>query len=201
MVEIFIQGILLGLSTGVSCIGYCSPLFIPYLLCEKIGFKTNVIKVVEFLSGRLVAYIIWGIAVGTFSNFFSSYGKKISIVAILFSSFLLLAYGIMKNFPNLTFCKRLKNINLVNQFPFFLGISVGINICPPFIMAISYLLNVGKVKESVIFFIFFFLGTSVYMIPFIFINFLSKIYELQNIARVATIISGIWFLIYGISLL
>lgn len=201
MTEVIINGVMLGLSTGISCLGYCSPLFVPYLLSEKTEFKTNVLRVSEFLSGRLLAYILWGFMIGKFSDYIESdYMKKVSVYAILFSSILLITYGMMKNFPQLKFCQKLEHTKGIHRFPLLLGITVGLNICPPFVMGISYLLNVGKVRESMIFFIFFFLGTSVYMIPYIFLNLFSSIERIQYVARVTAIVSGVWFFIYAITL-
>jgi len=51
------QGFLLGLSTGVFCLGYCAPVLVPYVLAEaRPQLGVNLGLVGQFLLGRLAAY-------------------------------------------------------------------------------------------------------------------------------------------------
>jgi hypothetical protein len=50
------QGFLLGLANGTSCLTFCAPVLIPYLL----GEGQNVGQNLKFLGGRLGGYLLFG---------------------------------------------------------------------------------------------------------------------------------------------
>ena len=202
MIEIIIQGFILGLSTGTYCLGFCAPLFIPYLLSEHREVKRNFAQIAEFLFGRLIAYIIFGVLIGFTGKFLETpLAKNVVAIGVIASSVLLITYGILKNAPQFNICKKIEKSKILSRFPLLLGMTIGINVCPPFIQGVSYLLSVGRVDMSIIFFISFFFGTSIFMLPLIFSGFLTKLERLLEIARVASVIAGVWFFIYGVSLL
>jgi hypothetical protein len=51
----------------------------------------------------------------------------------------------------------------------------------------------------VILFIAFFFGTSVYMIPLVFVSYVNKSERIKRIGLMVAMISGIWFLFVGMS--
>ena len=59
MTALLAEGFGLGLSTGLYCLGACAPLFVPYLLAEGGGWRPQLRALVEFMAGRLAAYLLF----------------------------------------------------------------------------------------------------------------------------------------------
>ena len=98
LTEAIISGFLLGLSTGPLCMSTCLPILLPFGI-EKSASGSNHISQLKFLgkflSGRFMAYITFGMAVGYFGSFFqSSVLNKITLAIMLGLAVLLIAYGL-----------------------------------------------------------------------------------------------------------
>ena len=203
------EGILLGLGTGSVCLAYCGPVVIPFLLGENKNIGTNFIYISLFLTGRLAAYIVIGIIAGIAGVlFFQPSGLKDVIIGIsyILLSILLVVYGFY----------RIKGVCLgevqtkVSEkyggktpylVPVIGGIFTGLNICPPFILAIAQAVATHHVFNSVLFFIMFFIGTSLYFIPLPFIGIFNKQNVLRIIGKFASILAGLLYLYKGITLI
>jgi sulfite exporter TauE/SafE len=208
---IVISGILLGLSTGVYCLGACAPMLIPYILSEDgSGAKRNTSStfgaslriLIEFSAGRLIAYVAFGVASGLVG--FQMQGpvaKRIIGIALLAGAVMLLLYGISKNFPGTRLCSLLGGKVHRCRIPFILGIITGVNICPPFVQAIAYTIGLGSVLKGVVLFLAFFTGTSLYLTPLVFSGFVAQVERLRSAAQIAVLFAAVWFLIYGIDML
>lgn len=202
-IKIISSGILLGLSSGLYCLGACAPILVPYLLSEDRGkVKGNLKVLAEYSFGRLIAYLIFGFIVGMIGQKAQSPLEKLLIgIAIITSAALILIYGFIKNFPMLDVCKLLGERISHRKIPWVFGFLTGINICPPFIMAITYTLELGGVWKAVVSFFAFFIGTTIYLIPLTFTGYLVKFEKVRVAAQIASVIAGVWFLFYGISVL
>jgi sulfite exporter TauE/SafE len=85
------------------------------------------------------------------------------------------------------------------RIPFFLGVFSGLNPCPPFLVGVARLLTLNNVLGGVVLFIAFFLGTSVYMAPLLFVSLFNKSARIKQIGLMVGLLSGIWFLFVGIT--
>ena len=56
-----LEGFMLGLSNGAACITYCAPMLLPYLLGEAKGILRSSVLTAQFLSGRLVGYLLFAV--------------------------------------------------------------------------------------------------------------------------------------------
>lgn len=189
-----INGLLLGLSTGVFCFSYCAPIFLPQLISEKDKYKGWSVFL-KFNLGRLLAYAIFGAVFGwlgsqVHAQFLQNFTRPIMIVL----SILLILYGLGLTLPKLRWCAWIKKA----QLPFISGFLLGINICPPFLLALTYNFQQAGVISGIIFFIMFFIGTTIYLIPLTFFGILSKTKWIRQSARLAAIIIGFVFLIQNI---
>jgi sulfite exporter TauE/SafE len=202
----FPEGILLGLGTGSICLAYCGPVLIPYLLGENRNINTNFFYVFLFLSGRLAAYIVIGILAGIAGKLFlqPSHPEMVVIgISYIILSVLLIVYGFYQ-FKEICLGKTQTKIALKygKKLPYLVpiigGILTGLNICPPFIMAITKAATTGNVTDSILFFIMFFIGTSLYFIPLPFIGFFKQHKVLRVIGKFAAIIAGLIYLYKGI---
>jgi sulfite exporter TauE/SafE len=201
MLGILGKAAMLGLSTGMYCLGYCLPVIFPMIFSEEHSqIKARTKLVVEFSTGRLIAYLIFGGTVGYLGQRFPNpILNKLIACSIIVLSLLLILYGLVMGFPQLKTCVSIDKIFPVKRFPILMGLFVGFNICPPFLLAVSYVFTLGEVIRGIIFFFIFFIATSLYLIPFIFIGYFSKFEKMRWIAQLSAILSGGLFFLVGIS--
>ena len=183
----FLNGFLLGLSTGIFCTAYCLPIYLPQIMAQRHKYRGwNVF--LQFNIGRLVAYIIFGAVFGylgaqAHSQFLSSFARL--VIAAL--AVLLILYGLGLSVPRLKWCAWTKNIRL----PLVSGFLLGINICPPFLLALTQNFQTGGVINGIVFFLMFFLGTTVYLVPFTFLGSFTRFLWLRQAGRLAAIVAGV----------
>jgi sulfite exporter TauE/SafE len=203
-----LEGLLLGLSTGVACIAFCGPILIPYLMTESHTLQQSVIDVSWFLAGRFIAYVITGILAGLFGALIleSRLFRQISggwLYIILAISMVVYAFYRAKHLclgESKSGLAATLKINWPHLLPVFGGFTSGINLCPPFILAITQASLTRNITESTIFFIAFFMGTAVYFIPMPFISLFRRKQDFQLIGKFAAAIVGAMYLYKGIML-
>ncbi len=189
-----LNAFLLGLSTGIFCLAYCGPIYLPQLIAQKNNYKGWGVFL-QFNLGRLIAYIIFGAMFGWLGaqvhfQFLKIYTQWIIILIAL----LLILYGLGLSLPKIKWCAWVKNIH----FPFLTGFLLGINICPPFLLALIYNFQIGGAINGILFFFMFFLGTTIYLIPITFLGYFSKAKWLRQAGCITAIIVGLTFIIQSI---
>ena len=191
---------LLGLSTGGVCLTHCLPSTIPYFLSSSIKLGQNSLKALLFILGRLVGYLLFGAVLGALGYFSIAQMDEtdirvFTITANIVLGVFLLIFGIGFQFPRLKLCTLLKQPSGLLAGSFFLGLMTGISFCPPFISAGIKAFQTASIGEGIFYFLCFFLGTSLYLLPLLFIPVLKR-YEgaLNKIAQMALIITGLYFL-------
>lgn len=208
MFQIALQGILLGLSTGLFCLGRCATALVPYVLAEeRPGLRENLRLIGQFLLGRFMAYVVSGLAVGylgmrmggslpSWMIAFSLMGLSIVLIAYALAQF----YGNRVRYPlALSFCRLMRRKS--TRLPSVLGFLMGISPCPPFLLAMAYVFELGDPWSGLLLFSTFFLTTSLYMLPVVFVGLLSRFEQLQKVARLAALIIGAMFLLMGLKYL
>jgi len=191
-----LNGFLLGLSTGLFCISYCLPIYAPILLAESRTKKQTWFVFVKFTLGRFIAYILFGAVVGFLgSKISNSIFSTIITIAVIILSCLLILYALGFALPKAKFCKLFKKV----KPPFLFGFLTGINVCPPFLLAMAYTFKSGDILGGIFFFASFFVATTLYIAPFTFLGYLSKTKLLTQIARVAAFVVGLIFLVIGLN--
>jgi sulfite exporter TauE/SafE len=198
MMEVAIQGILLGLSTGLFCLGYCAPVFVPLIMSEKRAVAHNTLVVGELALGRLIAYLLSGAVAGYLGMQLEgpSFQRLVGWAMIVLSAILLLYVATMR-WPQFSLCKWAKGHYF--RFPIVFGFLTGINICPPFLLAISYTFSFGSITKGILLFGGFFLGTSVYLLVLLPLGYLGQWQNLRIIALITAILSGVFFLLMGVA--
>ena len=204
--EAIISGFLLGLSTGPLCMGTCLPVLIPFSVQNSASNSEqySLLKFIsKFLTGRFIAYIIFGLGVGYIGSIFqSSIINKISLVIIFGLALLMIAYGLGVRFSHHGFCKTAFTYSQSKKFPFILGILTGVNLCAPFLLAIFYSFERSTTPLfGMMFFIAFFFSTSLFLIPVLLVKYLPKGNYLFKISQATALIVGVFFIYKGITLL
>ena len=197
MYNLFIQPFLLGLSVGIYCFAYCFPFVGSYLVSEKRQRGENFKIILQFIGGRFIGYLLFG-------AFFGYLGEKIDnstinliliISLMVLSIFLVLhAIGLLKTEWSCLF----KIDKYKKRLPLMMGFLMGVNICPPFLLSLTYVLTLGSIWKGIIYFVMFFMATSLYFLPMTFLGFLNKMKEFRLMARFAGLIVGLGFFIYAL---
>ena len=197
MFPALVQGLTLGLSTGLFCLAYCAPVFVPFMMAEERRWGRLVRVIGELALGRLLAYLAFGAAVGYLGMELQGplLDRVVSIVLIVLA-LLMVSYVVVRGWPHLSLCRRVDERFL--RFPILFGLLTGINVCPPFLLAISSALGVGSVLLGMVLFGGFFLGTSVYLLALLPLGYLGRWPNLRLVALMATVLAAAFFLLLGI---
>ena len=203
---ILTEGLLLGISTGAMCLAYCGPILIPYLLAEGKNVRRSAYYLFLFLSGRMVAYIIVGFLVGILGVTLIQPSKITSSVLgviYIFLALLLIVYGFHR-FKEICLGHVQQKINskfrknFPKMVPLVSGAITGLNICPPFLIAITKAADTGHISSSILFFMMFFVGSAIYFVPLPFVGFFKRQQAFRIIGKFAAILTGFVFLYQGI---
>lgn len=206
------EGFMLGLSTGPVCLAYCAPIVVPLVAADnevkekdrpqKYRFSRTVRLLGLFLLGRLGGYLAVGAVTGFMgSRVFNFKGGIRQGVITLAIGCLILVFGIMKNFPRLKLCKIWPAARSTAGWGAVLGFLTGLNLCPPFLAAITASAALGSFQGSILYFFAFFFGTAVYVPPLILLGPLSRMEAVNQTARICLVLTGCWFTLKGLMIL
>jgi sulfite exporter TauE/SafE len=192
-----LSGALLGLSTGLFCLASCAPVFVPFMIAEDRSLRRNLRIVGELALGRLAAYLLVGAAVGFLAiRVESPLVRHAAGIALIAVSILLLIFVLAGRSPSLGLCRALHTRE--ETLPLLFGFLTGINICPPFLLAIGYAAGIGSVTGSMLVFLGFFCGTSLYLLVLLPLGLAGHRESLRTIGRTTAALSGALFLVIGI---
>jgi hypothetical protein len=196
-----IQALLLGLSTGLYCATACFPLLLSALFTRGAGpWKSPAAGIGQFLAGRLVAYALVGAVAGLAGRFMGGFqGIPSMLVSVVYmaTGILMATQGLVESFPHARACAAMSRGLRNPAYMLFLGFLTGVNICPPFVLAFSAAVGLGGVARSVVFFLVFFCATSIYMAPFLFSGFASRMAAVRKAARIVSVAVGGYFALVG----
>ncbi len=197
-----LKALALGFSTGIFCMGFCYPILAPIMLSNKdSNIRLSAISLGLFLSGKLIAYSLFGLIVGLLGKYLVTlpyFQKTILPILYLILGCIMILYGLVQSLPKWRSCSLYKKFFKKPKYLLTIGFLAGINICPPFLLAMSFAISLGGILKSIVFFICFFVATSIFLLPFIFSGFISRFKEVRMAARITAIIVGIWFVYLGI---
>lgn len=196
-----IKAFALGLSTGAFCTGFCAPVLMGLLLSRKEeNWKGSAFSLALFLSGRLIAYLFFGVITFVIGEIFR--GREIFIrllpIGEVLLGLLMLIYCIYTNFPHISMCRGVFKLSESRGTLFLAGIFTGMNLCPPFILAVGTAMESESLIDSILFFFFFFIATSLYLLPFIFSGLASRHDNIRTAARIICGLTGLWLIISGL---
>lgn len=196
--EFIFSPFILGLSVGIYCFTYCIPFIASFMVTEERKKKENFLIVLKFIFGRFLGYL-------TFGAIFGYLGERINIesvnsvliIALMLLSLVLIfhALGLMRT-KRFSFCRKIRKYN--PKLPLLMGFLMGINICPPFLMSLAYVFTLHSTLKGIIYFLMFFIGTSLYFLPIFFLGYLNKMRDFQKVGRISAFIVGVSFFAYGL---
>jgi sulfite exporter TauE/SafE len=196
LTEILIQPALTGLSMGVFCLGTCFPFLASLIAAEERPWRRNLILMCQFLGGRLIGYILFGIVFGWLGEKLDSRAMALTAdIALILMSIVLILYltGILRHKDKA--CPA--GLVPAGRSAILIGFLMGVNLCPPFLLSITYVVSLHDTIKSIIYFIVLFLTSSVFFLPIALAGWLAKIKELQTAARFSGIMASGIFIIYA----
>jgi sulfite exporter TauE/SafE len=200
----------LGLSSGTYCATACAPVALPFLSSRPEGkrpFTGNALLVALFLGGRLVGYIAVGAALGVIGAYALSYvdpafSRTMSRIAFAAAGALMIAAGLAESLLKARVCGVLRKVWRPRMGAFIFGLLTGASVCPPFFAAAARVFaspaagGFPAALSGAGYFLFFFLGTSVWIVPLLALPaILGKSQIPRFIARSAMVMIGVYFLL------
>jgi len=186
----------LGLANNLYCLGTCAPVLVPYVFGE--GEKQSV-PLAKYLSGRLIAYLIFAVASGAVGIYFNGrLDPRVFACLTILLALWLIAYsagkllGIQRGEQKS--CFWFKRHFSGKYLPLYAGMVMGLNLCPPFLLGLDRTLQMGTLTGPILFFIGFYFGSSVWMIMFLFTGKLKNNKETRLIGQLTSLLVGLWFL-------
>lgn len=193
----FAEGIGLGLATGISCLASCGPIYLSYLLSEQRSGRQSLVTVLMLNLGRFVSYAAFGAVMGMVGGYVPS-SLRIPMAYsgyLLFSVYLVISVvRVNKACGGCAIPKWMK----FTKSPILLGILTGFSVCPAFLIAMTSAFDSSGALNGSLLFTGFFIGTTVYMLPFALFGLFSKKKWLNTVAKYAAIFVAVYFAIVGI---
>jgi hypothetical protein len=192
-----IQGFLLGLANGGTCLSACAPVFLPYLVGEGSSIRRNIPPVLYFLCGRLAGYLGFAVFAWEAGRWIRSSPRGGLVFGAIYAGLacLLVLYGFSpqsnacaaKGIPDrfLSFARPWPVI-----LPALMGLLTGLSLCPPFITALAGATSQNSLASSMLFFASFFIATSLYLVPLPFAGLLGRSAAIRTASRMAAGLMG-----------
>jgi sulfite exporter TauE/SafE len=195
-----------GLTAGLGCLAACAPVFIAVGATGAASTRRRgVFALVQLLLGRLAGYVAFGLALGAVGEFLLPKGTNLVPIfgaAGIILSLFLVAHGLGIFSGKSRLCAAMGFFSRGARLPFFIGLLTGLSLCWPFLTAAAIALRTQSIVGSALVFLAFFIGTSLYMIPFFAMPFAAgtKISAaLKRVGQFASFAAAICFFISGIA--
>ena len=146
---------------------FCAPVLVPHIVADHRGIRGGLLTSILFSLGRLTAYLVFALVLGMVGEALSVRIQSWLSPMVMGIGVLLLAYGFSMSYghilwPNLTsrICSHFGSHNSTFTF----GVLMGLTPCVPLSMAMAYSVTLQNIFLSAVFFIFFWLGSSIYIV-------------------------------------
>ncbi len=198
------ESFILGLSTGSACLLTCGMVLFPYLMSGTAGVKRITIDLSFFLLSRMVVYaflavISWYLG----KTFLTNQVVREVVPGILYIVFamMLIWYAVDRNRQKECPAKFVTTVNNRKLIPVFLGVVNSLGFCPALFLILTKGASEGSLSESLLAFLFFFIGSSLWFLPLPLAGKLKKKKVFETIGILATGLAGVIFVIKGLTIL
>jgi len=206
----FGEALVLGLASGPACVASCGPVLVPSLLAERSGLRVNSRYLSAFLATRLLGYLLFAAVaweVGALVALPSSTRSLIfAVVHVLLAVVLLrYAWSVGRVCDHVCTSTELVTIGGAGKHRIpgaaVLGFHTGVSLCPPFVAAGVRAAELANVLAAVLFFAVFFVGTSVWFVPFAGLGWVRRNEAVTTVARMAMALIALYYLYAGLATL
>jgi hypothetical protein len=204
------EAIVLGLSSGPACMASCGPVLVPSLLAGRGGLPLSARYLSTFLGARFLGYLLFAavawelgalVRVPPAPRLF-----MVGVIHVLLAGVLLwyahsVGHACAQSRPG----SELVTIGVARKRvisgPAALGFLTGLSLCPPFVIAAVRAAELGSVAAALLFFAVFFLGTSVWFVPFVSLGYVRRSQAVTTVARMAMVLIAFYYLCLGLAML
>lgn len=201
------NGFLLGLANGTSCLVLCAPVLIPFFLSRGDNVRQNLVTLLQFLGGRLGGYLLFSLLAWAVGGLLLDAGGAQALLVggtYVGLSILLLVGVFRKKRPAAGLCSLTEAKARFRRWPLLIpagmGLFAGLKVCPPLLLAFTDAASSGSLGGSLFLFVTFFLGTALYFIPLPLLGAFTHMPDLRIVGRFAAVIVALYYLFSGILL-
>jgi sulfite exporter TauE/SafE len=205
-----VEAFSLGLSSGPVCLASCAPVLLPVLAAEERPARGAGALLAQFLVGRLGGYLCFASVAWVAGASLRlqpraqmwAYGVSDLVIAALLAGY---AWALRKRSPCEARCPASWARRFANKFRGFaslcLGFASGLAVCPPFVAAGVRAAESASFAGALLFFWWFFLGTSVWFAPSVSLSLLRRFEAVGLAARMALALLAVYYLYVGVAVL
>lgn len=207
---VFGEALALGLASGPACMAACGPVLVPPLLTERAGLRPNACYLSVFLAARLAGYLLFAavawevgalISLPPAPRVFLMGAVNLALAGVL----IWYAYSAKHVCRPSCSGSKLVKIEATKKSRVggaaTLGLLTGLSLCPPFVAAGVRAAELGSVAQALLFFAFFFIGTSLWFAPFVGLSCVARNEAVITVARMAMALIALYYASLGIAML
>lgn len=215
---IFGEALALGLASGPACIAACGPVLVPALLTERAGLRPNARTLSVFVGARLLGYMLFASVaweVGSLASLLPAHRLMMMGAVNVILAGVLIWYAWSAKHACGEGCaerklvdidkQKLVNIGAVRSHrasgAAMLGLLTGLSLCPPFVAAGFRAAQMSSIVQAVLFFMFFFVGTTIWFVPFAGLGCIVRNQAVMTVARMTMVLIALYYFALGIGLL
>lgn len=196
-----IEAILFGLVSGPVCLLSCLPVLLPWLTVRHQSAARSASVLGSFLAGRLVAYLLFGSMAWSLGLLVSAQSEQRAVVygiahLAVAGTLFYEAWQVSHSKPGCANCGA--HSTSPDAAPAILGLLTGLNLCPPFVAAGLRASSAPSLEQALIFFLLFFVGTSVWIMPLGAMRWVPRSAKLLTISLYAVLLMACYFLCLGL---
>jgi hypothetical protein len=204
------EALALGLASGPACMASCGPVLVPSLLAERAGVRLNAGFLSAFLGARFLGYLLfaavaWGL--GVLLVFPQAQRLLLFGLVHVLLAVVLLWYAYAAGHTCARSCagSELVSISVTKKRGLpgaaALGFLTGVSLCPPFVAAGVRAAGLGSVAAALLFFTVFFVGTSIWFVPFVGLGCVARNEAVTTVARMAMVLIALYYTYLGLVML
>jgi hypothetical protein len=206
----FGEALVLGLASGPACVASCGPVIVPSMLTERSGLRLNSRYLSAFLATRLLGYLVFAAVAweaGALISFRAPGRMWIfGLIHVLLGCVLMCyAWSVGRTCSHAGAASQLVTIGGAGQHRIpaaaALGFLTGVSLCPPFVAAGVRAAQAANVAAAMLFFAVFFLGTSIWFVPFASMGWIRRNEAVTTVARMAMALIAVYYLFAGLATL
>ena len=195
------------------CLASCGPVVAPWLLAQPGGVGTHSRQLGLFLAARLAGYLLfaaaaWGAASAISRSWLSRPWLMGSTEILLAAALLFYAAGLRVPHGSLGWMGAAGCLVQIGEpaparrsGAAVLGFLTGINLCPPFLVAGMRAAQLASLGLALVFFVCFFVGTSIWFAPFLSLGLLRRSPAVVSVGRMVAVLLACWYGVSGVSML
>jgi hypothetical protein len=204
------EAVALGIASGPVCLAACGPVLVPTLLAGNRGVRPAAHYLTVFLAARLTGYLLFAAIAWQLGALVSlPAGPRLLLTGAVYTllAIALLWYAWSSRLTPVHACPASKLVQIGSPEPnriagpAALGLLTGLNLCPPFIAAGIRAAQSASMLQALAFFALFFLGTSIWFVPFTAIGCVARNEGVITVARITMALVAVYYLFLGISIL